>query len=647
VPLPVAVCAALLLLCACCFFPGFFVVRRLHWTPLEKLAAAVGLSLILLYLATWTIYCFGPAKQTPLYWLIVVLTGLLAAVSARDSLALFRLFRIRRTLLAWAVLLAFTITFLCIVRVYGGAGWIGDWAEHFQRSLFFLYRLPPSTMIADLYAVPARPPLQNVVAAFFLGLTADRYEVFQIVFAFLNSLMFLACLLLMPALGFRKRRATLPLLFLFLASPAIIEQTTYTWTKAFSAFYVILAISFYLSGWRKNDPIRTAAAFLALAAGLLAHYSAGPYALIVTLHFAWRIVRARPLAWRDVAFAALPAALLLATWFGWSLRTYGLTTTVASNSSVTSADKDVARNVPKIAANLVDTIVPAVVRDASEDWKQSNADGRLRDQAFVFYQVNLIFAMGLIGGPVVLWLLAPRLLRRDGKERDFWRVAVPLAIVIGVAVVGERDTKGVAHLTLLPVVALGVTALASAFPRCSIALRLAIVAGCCLDFGLGVFLQARVEGLENTPREIVYPDTVYVGYGRFQTAPAEHALSEIARTNWMLKHKGELFLYWLDQMPRRYPPDPMFQASWAQLSDEIRTRLASDSVNWGGWFERNGGRLAYLGDHVAGVSGVGTDVASGILLLWFGGCLCLLVRQTLRARTLVPFQHRASRKSLR
>ena len=43
--------------------------------------------------------------------------------------------------------------------------------------------------------------MMNVLAAFFLGLTQDRFEIFQFVFVFLNLLVFLPCCLAMPMLG--------------------------------------------------------------------------------------------------------------------------------------------------------------------------------------------------------------------------------------------------------------------------------------------------------------------------------------------------------------------------------------------------------------------------------------------------------------
>jgi hypothetical protein len=624
------VLAALLLLLLCSFFPGFLMVRRLNWTPLEKLCGSVGLSMILVYAAAWGIYCFGPQQQRTAYWAVAGAAALTAAITARDSWRLFRSFRIRQTLLAFAFLLAWSLTMLAMIRVYSGAAWAADWAEHFQRSLFFLNRLPHTTEFIELYVLPARPPMQNVLAAFFLGLTADRFEIFQTIFGFQNMLMFLPCVLLMPALGFRKRRALLPLVALFAANPVVMQNVTYTWTKALAAFYIILAISLYLSGWRKNDRTRTAAAFLSLAAGVLVHYSAGPYVVVMGLHYLYRVWRDRPRRWLELPIAVVPAALLLASWFGWSMRTYGSKVTFASNTSITSAESDPGRNLAKIGANVFDTIVPAWMRDASPEWPQPNQDGKLRDQAFVFYQLNVIFGLGVVGGPIALWLLYRGLIRgKPGRERLFWRILVPAAVALGVAVVGERDPLGVSHLTLLALEVAGLALLASAFPRLHPAIRVALVAGCVVDFGLGVFLHARIESLENSPTRAVFPEMGYQTGQFAMTPPSMNTLSENAWRNWLMKHRTEVFAKWLAELPRGHENDPMFRANWPQFEMQLKTGLQLDETGWGGWRGRNGGKLEYLGDRVAGPSGRGTDVATGVFLVLFAGCMWLLGREAI------------------
>ena len=46
----------LTLLLVCSTAPGFCFVRKLRWSPLEKLCGAIGLSLILVYLASTALY---------------------------------------------------------------------------------------------------------------------------------------------------------------------------------------------------------------------------------------------------------------------------------------------------------------------------------------------------------------------------------------------------------------------------------------------------------------------------------------------------------------------------------------------------------------------------------------------------------------
>jgi hypothetical protein len=310
----------LILLAVCSFAPGFFLIRRFPWNPLEKLCASVGLSLIFLYVACWAIYVLAPGSQPGAYFAVSAICAVLAWVARRDIGALLGIARVRRALAGFGFLTVWSFLVLAMIRVYSGCGWTADWLEHFQRSLFFLQRFPVQTVIYPGYQLPARPPLMNLLGAFFLGQAGDRFEVFQLVFPVLNLLPFLACCLLMPALEGKRQRlgkwAVLPLTGIFAMSPLAMESATYTWTKALSAFFVILAISLYLAALRKGDSRRRVAAFLALSAGLLTHYSAGPYVAIVTLHYLFTAWRKRGAGLREAGAIAGLCGLLLATWFG-------------------------------------------------------------------------------------------------------------------------------------------------------------------------------------------------------------------------------------------------------------------------------------------------------------------------------------------
>ncbi len=314
---------ALLLLAICSFAPGFVFVRRFAWSGLEKLCGSIALSLILLWLAVWCVYVLAPSLQTAAGYGIVAMCCAAAIAVRRDARFLFQIPRVRRAVAGYGFLLAWTLLILSIVRVYTGAFWSGDWLEHFQRTLFFLHHFPTNTPIYLNYTLTARPPMMNVLAALFLGVTEDRFEIFQLVFAFFNLLLFLPCCLAIPAVARVRRVRILPLVAIFAMNPAVIQNATYTWTKSLTAFFVIFAVCLYLAGWRKRDPVRMTGAFLSLSAGLLAHYSAGPYCIFFALHYLLVVFRARPNRWKELAMIAATSGVLLLTWFGWSLATYG------------------------------------------------------------------------------------------------------------------------------------------------------------------------------------------------------------------------------------------------------------------------------------------------------------------------------------
>jgi hypothetical protein len=606
-------CLLLLLLIAGSFVPGFFFVRRLRWTPLEKLCGSVGLSLALLYLLTWGIYVSGVRNQRAAYLLVGVTIGALAVIVRKDARRLLHTFRVRQAIAGYAVLLLGAFLMLGMIRVYSGGGWVLDWVEHFQRSLFFLYHLPPEQQVLyGDYTVPARPPMMNVLAAFFLGLAGERHELFQIVFAFLNALTFLSCFLLLPALGEGRRRYATPLIAILAASPIFMENVTYTWTKGLTVFYVVLAFALYISGLRKNDNVRIAAAFLALAPAILVHYSAGPYVLFLAVHYLVRFFRQRPVPWRTLAFIAITCSLFLATWFGWSLAVYGPGVTVSSNTAVTLSEPYRGRNMEKIGWNLYASIVPIRLRgDPVPFPRQPNAMGAMRDEAFMLYQNNLIFGMGLIGGPVVLWLLWRK------RASRFWMAMALFCVVVGIAVVGERDVVGVPHLTLLSLEIIGLTFLAASFPSLKRPIRLLLILGCTIDFAFGVFAQARVQSYENTSARHVFGG-IEVASGRLLTrAPGADALIGPVWNNWAAKHEYAAAQQYLSEMPKQHGSDPLFRASWPAIEAKFRSVEINDRNYWGGWFSRHDGVLAYLGDRVAGRSGLGSDIMAGLFALFF------------------------------
>jgi hypothetical protein len=622
----------LALLVVCCFVPGFFFVRWFRWTPMEKLCGSLGLSLIILYLVTWVTFVTGNGTNVRIstvpFAVTSALCSLLGIAVWKDVCRLLHSFRVRQSLLGYAFLFVWTLLILSMIRVYSGAGWYGDWLEHFQRTLFFYWRLPSDTRFGLMYALPARPPLMNVVTAYFLGQTDDRFELFQLASAFLNLLIFFPCCLILPLVAGPRRTYIIPLVGLFALNPVFMQNTTYPWTKALAAFFVVLGLAFYLVAWRKCDRMRMVAAFLALAAGSLVHYSAGLYLAFLTLHYCFLLFWKRTKKWRELATIFVLCGILLSTWFAWSWRVYEKATFL-SNTSVTASQAYEGNNVTKALANMYDSIVPVLVRNQAllKNFEQSNRIVTLREKAFLFYQTNLVFGMGLIGGPAILYLLWGRFRnrRRTGKgEGWFWLAFILFCVVGGTGVVGERDELGVAHLTLLSLQILGLTLLASEMSR-SHALTYLVLLGCLVDFSLGILLHVHVEAMENDSGKVVYRDVEFANSTIDIPRPEHGELTEGIWKNWFTKHRILLYDRWLHELPKRYANDPVFQAGWSAPHDEFLRQREEYETAWGGWYSRHDGEVEYIGDHVVGR--IGENLPTVFLVALTLGLVAMLLKR--------------------
>jgi hypothetical protein len=295
--------------------------------------------------------------------------------------------------------------------------------------------------------------------------------------------------------------------------------------------------------------------------------------------------------------------LLLFTWFGWSLAEYGARGTLASNTSITDLTKDRENDPERISGHLIDTLVPYILRDfdgARKSSAQPSLAGFIRDSTFVVYQANLIFGMGVVGGPVVVWLWLGRLRRKSGggAQRAFWLLLVPCVVMLGVAVVGERDENGSAHLTLLPMMIMGLAFLAANFCRRRWVAYL-VLAGALVDFPVGVMLQARVENLENRPGHTVFTGLSFENGGFAVGTPGPESLSRAAWFNWIEKHQYAMAQEWLGEVDRYHGEGPRFAQSRASLRAGLQKMIGEDQTMWQGWSSSWGIPSAKAGPRVS------------------------------------------------
>ena len=575
----------ILLLALYTFGPGMLLVRPLRLAPGERLCAAVGAGLFLDYLLSFAIFANGLNPVAHL--LVSVAGGVMLLASWRDWLAVLRSHQVRRMLVCWVCLLAWGLILIAMIRHYGGGTWGGDWQEHYERARFLQGGREYGFKFIEQYEFPMRPPMMNAVVAGLISQAVDYapifqndlgyadYDAFQVAFVFLNSLVVLPCALLvgrvvkLPPRWARK--ATWTLAAVLAASPMFSQNLSYAWTKLFAGFYALLAIAIYLRAWRRagekseverlkaeaassdatqlavtspsdfrlsTSDLRFPLAFALLCVGFLVHFSVGPYALFLGLHYLLAVWWRRPRRWAEAGVIGGASVAVLACWFSWSIYHYGAKTTFTSTSAVSdSAKMTGSENATNIAKNVGNTLLPTILRtppstlqfvgpgpgvpDAPPtapavhppaatavvgpaddrdpvrlDLEQLGLAGQIRDYTFLIYQVSLPGGLGFVGFGltlVLLWRAHKGRTPTVPSVRRFWLAFVPVVFVVGTAVYGGTDRFGVAHICLQPLILCGLCLVAGGVWTLPAWARYVLLSGLVLDFALGVLLQATLE----------------------------------------------------------------------------------------------------------------------------------------------------------
>ena len=526
--------------------PGLFLARRMGWDAEETLAAAPLLSILAIGMARFGFFLVGRTEGAG--WALLAACAVLLVLAAPEALRLWSDAGARRAFAALALLAAYLLLLHATVRNYGGANWTVDWLEHFERARFWLGGKPTTATFVGS-TVPARPPLLNLFACQILSLGGHTFAVYQIAVTLAAACAFGPLLLLARAFSGHGSRAgttaggaqagppvtlRLPLVLAawLMLQPMFVENACYPMTKQVSVAFILAAAAFYLRGLAERCGRRLAAAALFAGGALLTHYSALPYVALLGGHlvvsgWARRGRRARDLVWA----AAIPAAVI-APWLGWVAWTYG----PASAVTTTATWKDAARyeggsQIAKEALNLYDTIVPPFVRGEGMDLRGPSVRwGGLREAAFLAYQSNALIAFGSAG--LVLLIVTLVRARRGGRSPDaaFW-IGWAFAGLLGITLHGAREVRGLAHLTLQPVVLAGVAYLTANATRWGPVLRAIATIGLAIDALLGIALHFWLQG---------YPMDLPPGWtGPFRLSAVDLEIG-FASTNWMLKRDNGL-----------------------------------------------------------------------------------------------------------
>jgi hypothetical protein len=424
----------------CCLGAGISVARRLVDEPKIALVTSAGIGGIVLYLLAGGIYISGISWN----WSYVVTGGCAIALIAewREIKRWWRDPQARQLLIGWILVELWIVLVNLNIRHF--ALWVSDWEEHYNRARFFLEHWPLwVNVFGDNCLLPARPPLMNIIESLFLAQSGTNFGDYQMVSGFLNGMLYLAVAGL--AMDWSGKRIAIIAAAVLALNPWFMQNATFTWTKLYSEFYVVLGIWLYRRQFREL-------AMLMLTAACLVHYSA----VVVPVYIALYDILFNRRLWRRIVGGWLASALLMATWAGWGIATYGKTFVQSTSTVMAAQQRSRMELIQVFIWNGWHSLVPI----GFEPWailKMSHSylhfDVKIRDGLFLAYQPGLILSWGVGGLIVMVWCLAHSRFARGG----FWIGLVLFTSVGGLLMCTPPGYGygGVAHIVMQPIAWIG------------------------------------------------------------------------------------------------------------------------------------------------------------------------------------------------
>lgn len=431
--------------------------------PLESITVGIGLSVFVIYLVTFLFYCMGWSWAW--LWGVVVVALVSLLVHARMYFDLFRNEKVALVTGAYVFVVLWCLGLLGFVQCYHGGGWIADWNEHYDRSLYFLERYDVDFTFIGLYHMTARPPLANLFNSFFMGLLGSDFFVFQIINTLASTLVFWAVALVLSLFctGRQFSRGCVLLAIVFSLNPMFIQNAVFAWTKLLAVFFVFVALYFFAQSWKKEEDAYPLSllGFLSLAVGALVHYSVLPYGVVFcVLYFGMMRHRLRDKSfYLETLIIGVTCCGVLLTWLSWGSYHFGFAKLFLTNTAVTdSVGLSFGDNVMKIGKNIFNSWVPYLIRPIPEESLEvlnfRNADFRLRDSCFLLYQHNMLWGIGSVS---LMFLLIQ--LRKCGRwfsdfswARSPWFLLFLGTTIISIGSHGSASVFGLAHVSSQPIV---------------------------------------------------------------------------------------------------------------------------------------------------------------------------------------------------
>lgn len=433
-----------------CYFPGRIIIEKLNFDETEKFVLSFGLSCFLFYSIGFLIYILN---------LPPILNGFFLLIFLIISAFLFYKInlQIEKDLFIFFLFFLILIFFQSLIPFYSGGMWFFDWFEHYLRTMFFLHRLPLNFKFLS-YKLTARPPFFNIVCFYYQSFIGDDFYKYQIVSTILNSFLILSVYLSCKEIF----KTTNKNLFIYVCgilslNPYILRQITYTWTKAFCAYYTICGLYFYIKFLKNKDNLSLYFSSFLFACGFIVHFSAGPYILPLIIYLFVKSIQNRKFFKRFFIFNTI-FLLTIFTYFSWSIKNYGFRDTFLSNTSYQQTKMNVIQRIEKDINNLYKTIFPIIGKKYIDDFRKI-----YKDFKFTFFNYILPFYFSNIPGNLTLtftifllyvFFTKYKKINIEKNDREFLCFFIPFSFFIALIVNPTKDLCGVAHVTYLPFICL-------------------------------------------------------------------------------------------------------------------------------------------------------------------------------------------------
>jgi hypothetical protein len=296
-------------------------------------------------------------------------------------------------------------------------------------------------------------------------------------------------------------------------------ETTFTWTKHLSYYFLLTGFYLYLKFWQENYRSYLYLSALFIGGAILTHYSVVPYVGMMFIDFLIRVFLSRKIKLKFLISWISIVILFCLTWFGWASINFGIYQTFLGNTSYQwQKNLTLSQRLGKDISNLKKSVLPVLSRQyLILINKQKNPLVILYDGSYALY-ANTLSGQISITLSLLLLICFGKYLINKIKHRATLSINLkkliintnltPILVIGGGGILGifsipNLETTGFAQLTLIPVslylICLAVTKIIEMSHNKKYRLVKLIIIGLSIEAVFGIFLRIWVSSRDLNP----------------------------------------------------------------------------------------------------------------------------------------------------